>query len=78
MFLSRIIIMKYFLPLINNGYYVSSNYIIKIVEKRLTLYKYNEIIENVNQRYGYEFMKAEKKSYSPYSLAHTTSTYGKL
>lgn len=39
---------------------------------------YNEIIENINQRYGYEFMKAEKKSYSPYSLAHTTSTYGKL
>ena len=34
------------LPLINNGYYVSSNYIIKIVEKRLTIYKYNENIEN--------------------------------
>lgn len=34
------------LPLINNGYYVSSDYIIRIVEKRLTLYKYNEIIEN--------------------------------
>ena len=39
---------------------------------------YNEIIENVNQRYGYEFMKAEKKSYSPYSLTYTTTTYGNL
>ena len=38
--------MKYFLPLINNGYYISSNYIIKNVDKRLILYKYNETIEN--------------------------------
>lgn len=39
---------------------------------------YNEIIDGVNQRYGYEFLKAEKKSYSPYSLTHTSSTYGNL
>ena len=46
------------LPIINNGYYVSSNYIIRIVEKRLTLYKYNKNIENY---FEIQFCKQLKK-----------------
>ena len=46
------------LPVINSGYHISGNYIIKNVEKRLTIYKYNEIIEN---SFEHQYCKQLKK-----------------
>ena len=49
------------IPPLNNGYYISENYIIKYFENRLILFQYNKKLEIEFERlYCYELQKAQK------------------
>ena len=51
------------IPPISNGYYVSENYIIKFIEKRIYIFNYNKKLENeFEKQYCYE-LKKKKKGY---------------
>ena len=51
------------IPPISNGYYLSENYIIKFIEKRLTIFNYKQKMENeFEKQYCYE-LQQKKKGY---------------
>ena len=49
------------IPPISNGYYVSENYIIKFIEKRIFIFNYSKKLENkLEKQYCYELQKKKK------------------
>ena len=64
------------IPIINNGYYISGNYILKLVDKRLTIFQYNENLEESFEDEYCKQLKKEGKS-SLIKLRKETKAYRK-